>query len=297
MRAISVALRVIALTMVLFACFAVASAAVGFASTDTAQPDSAAAVKLIVVCFLEAAMIANLVQRSRWTGWRLIAAVFFVFYGVTTFMPQIESAVFLTRLPPGTVPRLFLMGALIGVPFSLLAVPILGKARSGANDPEPNSRLQMTPSEWIWKLAVIAAVYVILYFTFGYFVAWQNPAVREYYGGVDNGFLSQMGSVLRDTPWLVPFQIVRAWCWVAIAVPVVKMLKGGWLEAALTLALLFSVLMNAQLLLPNPYMPETVRMSHLAETASSNFIFGMVTGWLLLRRQIYPGVTMAPGTA
>jgi len=188
------------------------------------------------------------------------------------------------------------MGALIAVPFSLLAVPILGKAR-GADNPETNSRLQMTPGEWIWKLTVIAAVYVILYFTFGYFVAWQNPAVREYYGGVDNGFLSQMGSVLRDTPWLVPFQILRALCWAAIAVPVVKMLKGGWLEASLTLALLFSVLMNAQLLLPNPYMPETVRMSHLVETASSNFIFGMVIGWLLLRRQAYPGITMAPGAA
>jgi len=297
MRAISVALRVVALTIVLFICFAVASGVVGLANTQSAPPDSTAAIKLIVVCFLEAAMIANLVLRSDWTGWRLVAAVFFVFYGVTTFMPQIESAVFLTRLPPGTVPRLFLMGALIGIPFSMLAVPILGKARNVARDPETNSRLQMTAGEWIWKLSVIAVVYVVLYFTFGYFVAWQNPAVREYYGGVDNGFLSQMGSVLRDTPWLVPFQIFRALCWVAIAVPVVRMLKGGWLEAALTLALLFSVLMNAQLLLPNPYMPETVRMSHLVETASSNFIFGMVTGWLLLRRQTYPGVTMAPGTA
>jgi hypothetical protein len=295
-RAISVALRVIALTILLFVCFAVASTVVGLANAQPAQPDSTAAVKLIVVCFLEAAMIANLVLRSGWTGWRLVAAVFFVFYGVTTFMPQIESAVFLTRLPPGTVPRLFLMGALIAIPFSVLAVPILGKSR-GADDPETNARLLMTPGEWVWKLSVIAVVYVILYFTFGYFVAWQNPAVREYYGGVDNGFLSQMGSVLRDTPWLVPFQIVRALCWVAIAVPVVKMLKGGWLEASLTLALLFSVLMNAQLLLPNPYMPATVRMSHLVETASSNFIFGMVTGWLLLRRQAYPGITMAPGTA
>jgi len=61
------------------------------------------------------------------------------------------------------------------------------------------------------------------------------------------------------------------------------MLKGGWLEAAITIALLFSVLMNAQLLLPNPYMPATVRMSHFVETASSNFIFGMLIGWLLMK--------------
>jgi hypothetical protein len=282
----------LALTVVLFACFAVASGVVGFAKAQSAPPDSNAALKLIVVCFLEASMVASLILRSRWGGWRLVAAVFFVFYGVTTFMPQIESVVFLTRLPPGTIPRLFLMGALIGAPFSLLAVPILGKAQGGTPGVE-QPRLDMSASEWGWKLVVIAIAYVLLYFTFGYFIAWRNPALREYYGGVDNGFTSQMGSVLRDTPWLVPFQVLRALCWVAIAVPVVKMLKGGRLESSLTIALLFSVLMNAQLLLPNPYMPDTVRMSHLVETASSNFIFGMLIGWLLLRGQTYPGLAVA----
>jgi hypothetical protein len=277
----------------LFLCFAVASGVVGFDNAQAGPPDSSAAIKLVAVCFLESAMMANLILRSRSSGWRLILAAMFVFYGVTTFMPQIESAVFLTRLPPGTLPRLFLMGALIGIPFSLLAVLILGKVRRGNPDAEPNARLKMPAVEWGWKLAVIAVAYVILYFTFGYFIAWQNPALREYYAGVDNGFVSQMGTVLRDTPWLVPFQILRALCWVAIAVPVVKMLKGGWLESALTVALLFSVLMNAQLLLPNPYMPDTVRMSHLVETASSNFLFGMLVGWLLLQRQASPGLVAA----
>jgi hypothetical protein len=28
-------------------------------------------------------------------------------------------------------------------------------------------------------------------------------------------------------------------------------------------------------------MPESVRMAHLAETASSNFLFGALVGWLL----------------
>jgi hypothetical protein len=36
--------------------------------------------------------------------------------------------------------------------------------------------------------------------------------------------------------------------------------------------------MNSQLLLPNPYMPPTVRMVHLLETATSNFLFG----WLIV---------------
>jgi hypothetical protein len=136
--------------------------------------------------------------------------------------------------------------------------------------------------EWLWKLAVIAVGYVVLYFTFGYFVAWRNPAVREYYSGVDEGtFVAHMRSVIRETPWLIPFQGLRALLWVALALPVIRMLDGRRLETALAIGLLFSVVMNAQLLLPNPYMPEAVRMAHLVETASSNFIFGMLIGWLL----------------
>jgi len=280
---LSVGLRVFALTIVLFVCIAAASGIVGLANAQPANPDSSAALKLFLVCVLEAAMMANLILRSRWTGWRLVAAVFVVFYAVTTFMPQIESAVFLTHLPPGTVPRLFLMGVLIAAPFSLFAVAFLGKWKARPETLESTSRLDLPAGEWVRKLGVIAIAYVILYFTFGYFIAWRNPALREYYGGVDNGFFPQMQSVLRDTPWLAPFQILRAICWAGIAGLVIKMLKGGWLEAAITIALLFSVLMNAQLLLPNPYMPATVRMSHFVETASSNFIFGMLIGWLLMK--------------
>ncbi len=289
-----IVLRVIALTIVLFVFFALASGVVGLDSSQPSQPAGSAALALIAVCVLEVIVVTYLILRSRWSGWRLAAAVFFVFYGVTTFMPQIESAVFLTRLPEGTVPRLFLMGALIAAPFSVLAVLILGKRKAGPDNPEPNSRLAMPASEWGWKLAVIALAYVFLYFTFGYFIAWRNPAVREYYGGVDPGsFLSQMGTVLRNTPWLVPLQIVRAMCWVAIALPVIRMLQGRCTETTLALGFLFAVLMNAQLLLPNPYMPEPVRMAHLIETASSNFAFGLLIGWLLTRRHAFPAVAIA----
>lgn len=41
--------------------------------------------------------------------------------------------------------------------------------------------------------------------------------------------------------------------------------------------------MNAPLPLPNPYMPEAVRMAHLVEAASSNFLFGWLLGGLLKR--------------
>ena len=284
--ALPVVLKVLALTLILFACYAIAGGVVG-PRGDSPTPEEAggAALALLAACFLITLVLTHLILRSRWGGGRLMAAVFFVFYGVTTFMSQIESAVFVTRLPPGTLPRLFLMGALIAAPYSVLAVLILGKRRADAGDAEGDARLVMPAGEWAWKLAAIALTYLILYFTFGYFIAWRDPAVREYYGGIDEGsFIAHMEALMRgDTSWLIPFQILRAMLWAALALPVVRMMKGSWPEKALAVGLLFSVVMNAQLLLPNPYMPEGVRMTHLIETASSNLIFGLVVGWLLAR--------------
>ncbi len=239
---------------------------------------------LLAVCFLDTLVLAYIILRSRWSGWRLIATIFFVFYGVMTFIAQIESLVF-HILPPGVLPRLFLMGVLVAAPFSLLAVLILGKRKADtATIHEPNARLLMPASEWAWKLAVIAIAYMILYSTFGYFIAWKNPAVQAYYGGIDEGsFLAHMKAVFTTAPWLEPFQALRGVLWALLALPVIRMMKGRWQEAAIAVGLLFAVLMNSQLLLPTPLMPEAVRMTHLIETAPYNFIFGCLIVWLLHR--------------
>lgn len=241
-------------------------------------------IALLAVCFLDTIVLAYIILRSRWAGWRLIATVFYIFFGVMTFMSQIEMAVF-HILPPGVLPRLYLMGVLIAAPFSPLAVIILGKSkRDTATTNEPNSSLLMPKKEWAWKLAVIAIAYVILYSTFGYFIAWKNPAIQQYYGGIDEGsFFAHMRIVLTSTPWFLPFQALRGIFWTLVALPVIRMMKGRWQETAFAVGLLFAVLMNSQLLLPTPLMPEAVRMTHLIETASYNFIFGYLMVWLLNR--------------
>jgi hypothetical protein len=292
--AFSIVLKVIALTIILFICFDVASGVVGQqGNSQTSEQGGAAAVALLAVCFLNTIILTHIILRSRWAGWRLMATVFFVFYGVMTFMSQIESAVFIARLPAGMLPRLFLMGTLIAAPFSALAVLILGRRKAETANIEPKARLVMPASERAWKLAVIALPYLILYFTFGYFIAWQNPAVRAYYGGIDEGsFFAHIGTVLGNTFWLIPFQILRAMfgqCSLAYRSCDERTVAGN--HSAI--GLLFAVVMNAQLLLPNPFMPEAVRMTHLMETASSNFIFGLLVGWLLTQRREFAKVPIA----
>lgn len=276
-----IAIRLAALTALYFICFATVSAALLPPPSEQPNPAQADSVfaALLAVSFLNTAVLAYVILRSRWAGWKLILAIFFIFYGVTTVMSQIETAFFVTRLPPGMLPRLFLSGAIIAALFSPLAVLILGKRRLGRTDDESPLRLNMAAGEWVSKLSLIVIAYVVIYFTFGYFIAWKSEAVRAYYGGSDPGsFLGQMSTVVRDTPWLLPLQAVRALMWTAIAVPVIRMMRGQWWEAGLAVALLFAVVMNSQLLLPNPLMPQEVRVVHLLETASSNFLFG----WLVV---------------
>src|SRR5215204_905116 len=280
--ALVTAIRLAALAVLYFICFAAVSAAV-LPTPPDAQPapaeTGATLAALWAVSFLNTAVLAYVIVRSRRSGWELVLTIFFILYGVTTIMPQIETAFFLTRLPPGMLPRLFLSGALIAALFSPLAVLLLGKRSADPTEDKGPPRLKMPAGEWVGKLSLIVIAYVVIYFTFGYFIAWKSAAVRAYYGGSDPGsFPAQMSSVVRDTPLLLPLQAVRALLWAAIAVPVIRMMKGRWWEAGLAVALLFAVVMNSQLLLPNPLMPREVRMVHLLETASSNFLFG----WLVV---------------
>jgi hypothetical protein len=283
-----IAIRLVALTVLYFVCFAAVSAALLPSASEQGAPDQAGETlaALLAVSLLNTFVLGYIIMRSRWTGWKLILAIFFVSYGVTTVMGQIETAFFVTRLPPGMLPRLFLSGAIIAALFSSLAVLILGKGRSHPTESRGDSRLDMTVGQWVIKLSLIVIAYLAIYFTFGYFIAWKNASVRAYYGGSDPGsFLAQMNSVLRDTPLLLPLQAVRAMLWTALAIPVIHMMRGQWWETGLVVALLFGVVMNSQLLLPNPLMPDEVRMVHLLETATSNFLFGWLVVFILRGRR------------
>jgi hypothetical protein len=277
------AIRLSAVTIVHFVIFVFVSGALLASAAEQSAPSEAGAtlLMLFIVSLITAAVWTYIILRSRWSGWKLVVSVFFVFFGVSTVMSQIETAYFVTRLPAGMLPRLFLAGIIIAAIFAPLAVLILGKGKAHGSE-IANRRVEMPVSSWILKLSLIVIAYLFLYFTFGYFIAWRNPVVRAYYGGSDpSSFMSHIASLLRNEPALFLLQAVRAVMWTALAVPVIKMMKGEWWESGLAVALLFGVFMTAPLLLPNTLMPHEVRMAHLMETSTSNFLFGWLVVWLL----------------
>src|SRR5262247_337434 len=83
-------IKLIALIIIYFICFAIVSGALFPAPAKPQNADPAdAVIALLIVSCIHSTIIAFLILRSRWAGWKLVAAVFLVFFGVATFMPQI----------------------------------------------------------------------------------------------------------------------------------------------------------------------------------------------------------------
>ncbi len=286
------ALRVLVLTLVLIIVFIIATNVVGMApapsasaqpastSTDQAQLAASLLGPLLVYTFLVSLVTAWIIQNSRWRGLKLIAALTFTFYGLMTVITQIETIVYLrAKMPPGLIKSLFVMGIIVAVLFVPLAVLIMGKIRG----PEQlHAERALTLKSKAARFAILAIVYVVLYYLFGYYVAWQNPELRLYYSGTTElkSFYQQMRSTMTATPWMLPFQFARGLLWVLFAYPVVRMLNTRRIETAAIIAALFGVGSFA-LFIPNPLMPASVAHSHFWETLCSDLLLGAVVGWML----------------
>jgi xanthine/uracil permease len=73
-------------------------------------------------------------------------------------------------------------------------------------------------------------------------------------------------------------QVVRSLIFVGAIYP---LLRSGLRGAPLVLALIYGIIGGLAPLLPdNPYMPPDIRFYHAIETTTSNFIFGLVVGFL-----------------
>lgn len=208
----------------------------------------------------------------------------FLFYGVKTFQANIEAVYFMRNITPEMAPGLFLMTLPLALLWSPVAVWLLGKARQPAGTPTAPSLLPaMSNGLWLGKLLLLGVLlYPLLFFAFGYYVAWQSPAVRAFYGGTDPGsFLLQMRTISAGDPFLLLFEGLRGLLWTAMAALLLWTLKARRGFAILLLALVLALVENDTHLIPNPLMPTIVRQVHFVETASSNFLFGLIAGALL----------------
>src|SRR6476659_2756494 len=130
------------------------------------EPNGTVLLALMIVSLVNSLVLAYVILRSRMSGWQLILNVFLVFFGVATFLPQIETAVFVESISTRVLSGIVASGFLLALFYSCIAVLVLRKRRGNVVELR---RLNLSRSQWVLRLTLLALCYVIIYFTFGYF--------------------------------------------------------------------------------------------------------------------------------
>ena len=207
--------------------------------------------------------ITYIVKHSPWKASRLIPALIFSLFFVYSFMAQIETFFFSSAFHNLTRSDIFLImianGVIIfaGVP---LAIKLFGKGRKEEIENDDKALQSFSFSELIIKLSIIGVSYMIVYFVFGYYVAWQVKDLRIFYSGHpdDNGFLSILGNNFHENPVIYPFQFVRGVLFGLFVLPLVNMFRTRPVVLLVSLILVFLSL-GVSLVVPNFLFPDTVR--------------------------------------
>ena len=292
-KAIGWILRFIVLVVLYLILFSVSGTLVASYLPETAAEPGPVPqmIGLLIVCAATVLVIMCMIHSSRWHGWKLTLSMSVAFYLVMTLVTQLESWYFLLgiTISPELMIRLFLQGIPTAFIFVPMVVLLMGRVRAPARETVSSEIAPMSFKEWLWKLGVIYIVYLVLYYTAGYFIAWQNPEVRAFYGAPGDAlpFFQQMAHIFTNDPWLTPYQLLRTLIWVAGASFIIRGSRLPLWQTALIVGLMLSVPQNIGHILPNSLIPlNSVRMSHLIETASSTFVFGLIVTWLLYPKYI-----------
>lgn len=209
--------------------------------------------------------LSVLALRSEWRGWQLGAAVAAVPF-VIGLVNEVEGILF---LPNSAIPwaMIFVQTVIAAV----LAVPVwmlLFGRRSGAAEAHYHPIVEKSRSERVWKFLVSDLSYSVLYITAGTIIF---PYVRDFYASQN----------LPSVPTILALQLmVRGPVFVVLCLMLVRMLGLPRLQGALAAGAVFTVLSAVALLMPNPYLPDSVRWVHLCEVTSLNFVFGALVAWL-----------------
>ena len=242
---------------------------------------------MLLLGIINTVLIVGMILSSRWHGWRLAFLLALAYYGAFTFITQIETWYFLANsaVPPLLLPRLFVMGLSIPILYIPLAILICNKWKKREVIVE-NKNMQIPLQQLFLKLGVLAIIYLIIYWLAGYFIAWQNPELRAYYGspGELTPFFAHTIERLKNAPDLFILQLARGILFAIIAMPLIIGSKvKSWLTALLVASLL--AVPHLVHIMPNALMPAaSVRFSHMLETATSTFVYGLIIVWLLHRR-------------
>lgn len=222
----------------------------------------------LVSAVLLAAPLAFPIGRSQLSRPSLLGAVFLTTFGLTTVLTQVESAVFLdisaSELLVETLKLTVTAAALSWLAVALYPPLPTGLPTVGGGPNPP------TPASWVRRWIAVSVAYVVLYATAGLLIL---PTIKSWY--------EAQGTLEPNPALLFPLQLARGALFVACVIPLLRSMRVTRWQASVAMAVMIPLVHGvAGLVPPNPFMPGYVRHAHMIEIGWSNFVLGLLIGFL-----------------
>ena len=226
--------------------------------------------------------IIYLVKHSNWLGNKLLFGTMFVLFMVYCFMTQIETWFFgnafaiLTKMDIVLITLTNFIPILVAVP---LSIKMFGKERKSSG----NESLIET-RDLVKKVIILGLCYVVVYFMFGYFIAWQFREVRVFYSGnaIKTSFIEKLILNYQENAIIYPFQFLRGILFTLSIMPLVYMMRGKSKALLISLCLVY-LCPAVVLIIPNILFPDMVRWAHFLEMMTSMFCFAVISWYVIVK--------------
>ena len=221
---------------------------------------------------LIALLLAYYILNSSFFGIKLALSVFAIFFIIGNFNILIEAYIFNVTDRNETA-----MQMLYGFIYCIIASPLFVKIFDkwqGKN--APTSFEKRSVFSWVWRIFVGIIVYIFLYLLAGFILQAVYPQLLTFYQDKIPAFDVMLGT-----------QVYRGLIFCFIAMLILRTLQVSLLRRAIYIGLVFAILGGiAPLIIPNELMPHYIRMGHLVEVGTSNFLYGFILAFLLRQKVI-----------
>lgn len=243
---------------------------------------------LIAYCLIAsitAALAFSVVDKG---GFGALLPLIPAFWGLSWIVPLLQPLLqgeVTGGMTQGDVLKRLIQGCVCVLLMLLLSMLLYSKKQPKEQGPQAKEAKGTKPKLKILTLVifliVLPIIYMVLYFVGGYFLAWTNDAFRAYYtGGGNNGLMHMLINMLLNRLSQAGFALMRGLLIALFSLPLLLQLHG---KRMMYLAINTMLVVSGALLylLPNPLMPDDIRLRHLIANGVILLVYGLLSSFLL----------------
>lgn len=277
--------KVLAISLIATIAFIIGSAVLPYSASfkeGSQQSNPSDVVFLLLVNIWFTLTVLYIGKRAHRSKGGLISSLIFVYFTIYCFMTQIETIFFGEAFEVLSKNDGWIIMIANMIPL-IVIIPLTLKIAK-ENYPKSNPPLNIKISAILLRVVFLSVVYTMIYFLFGYYIAWQFPDLRVFYTGSTEKqtFIQKMTANFQHTT-IIPFQLLRGFLFSVFILPIVFIFQNKSRTLLISLVLIY-LSTSIVLIIPNFLFPDTVRWAHFIEMMTSMSLFALIT-WLVWRKK------------